>query len=195
MWGTGGSRQRRQDIIENQTVSVGLHRKGQRHPNPKATKGGRNNRVPSAANTHRPSCDTDGGRIIIHHLHAWCYIFALLVQPPFHHAHRVQPTLGVYWCSRRSSDRKRAITTPQSRRKVRRTAHGERAWGSPTECGESPQKMGWWGNETSRGKKKTRLTMSAFSFPQFTQILSKIFFTLTMKPSGEIRTGAWRWLC
>lgn len=46
--------------------------------------------------------------------------------------------------------------------------------------GESPQKIGMVGCETSRGK--IRLTMSAFSFPQFTQIHSRIFFTLMMKP-------------
>jgi hypothetical protein len=48
----------------------------------------------------------------------------------------------------------------------------------------APRKLGWWGNETSRGK-RMRLTISAFSFPQFTQIHSKIFFTLIMNPESE----------
>lgn len=46
--------------------------------------------------------------------------------------------------------------------------------------GESPQKIGMVGCETSRGK--IRLTISAFNFPQFTHIHSRIFFTFTIKP-------------
>ena len=49
--------------------------------------------------------------------------------------------------------------------------------------GESPQKIGWWG--AKRVEEMRRLTMSAFSLPQFTQMHSKIFLTFTMKPSQK----------
>ena len=48
-------------------------------------------------------------------------------------------------------------------------------WREPTE-------IGMVGCETSRGNQTTPLTMSAFSFPQLTHILSRIFFTFTMNP-------------
>lgn len=51
------------------------------------------------------------------------------------------------------------------------------------EYGESPQKIGMVGCKTSRGEVK--LTISAFSFPQFTQIHSRIFLTFPRNPFGE----------
>lgn len=66
--------------------------------------------------------------------------------------------------------------------------------------GESPQKIGVVGCETSNGL-KISLTVSAFSFPQFTQIHSSIFLTFTKKPlqrfklmpnnTGTIRALTW----
>lgn len=43
--------------------------------------------------------------------------------------------------------------------------------------------MGWWGAKRVDETQETRLTISALSLPQFTQIHSKIFFTLTMNPN------------
>ncbi|KAF8223136.1 hypothetical protein L208DRAFT_559920 [Tricholoma matsutake] len=114
--------------------------------------------------------------------------------PPFHHAtscptrHRAD-AMG---STRRSSDRKRALNDPPLR--VRRTPliiKGKKrgaGLGFSMAYGESPQKIGLWGCETSRGK-ETRLTMSALSFPQLTHILSRIFFTFTMKPFGGWATS------
>lgn len=111
--------------------------------------------------------------------------------PPFHRAtscptrHRTD-AMG---STRRSSDRKRALHDPPLR--VRRTPliiKGTKrgaGLGFSMAYGESPQKIGYWGCETSRGK-ETRLTMSALSFPQLTHILSRIFFTFTMKPFRRV---------
>jgi hypothetical protein len=45
--------------------------------------------------------------------------------------------------------------------------------------------MGWWGAKRVDETQETRLTMSAFNFPQLTQTDSRIFLTLTMKPSKK----------
>jgi hypothetical protein len=107
--------------------------------------------------------------------------------PPFHRAtscptRRRADAMG---STRRSSDRKRALHDPPPRigrtPLINKGTKRGAGLGFPMAYGESPQKIGLWGCETSRGK-ETRLTMSALSFPQLTHILSRIFFTFTMKP-------------
>jgi hypothetical protein len=123
--------------------------------------------------------------------------------PPFHRAtscptRRRADAMG---STRRSSDRKRALHDPPPR--VGRTPLINKGTkrgaglGFPMAYGESPQKIGLWGCETSRGK-ETRLTMSALSFPQLTHILSRIFFTFTMKPVQRVNEHCeceWTVLC
>jgi hypothetical protein len=60
-----------------------------------------------------------------------------------------------------------------------------RAWGSPVKE-RAPRNLGGWG--TKRGRQKAKLTMSALSFPQLTQIHSKIFLTFVMKPGEDLRS-------
>ena len=107
--------------------------------------------------------------------------------PPFHHAtscptrHRAD-AMG---STRRSSDRKRASAALRvEERHDRRGTNAVWAWGSPPWVERAPRKFGWWGAKQVEAK-NTPLTISAFNFPQFTHILSRIFFTLTMNPGQE----------
>ena len=107
--------------------------------------------------------------------------------PPFHRATScpTRPRADAMGSTRRSSDRKRALHDPPPRVGrtpliIKGTKRGA-GLGFSMAYGESPQKIGLWGCETSRGM-ETQLTMSALSFPQLTQILSRIFFTFTIKP-------------
>ena len=79
-----------------------------------------------------------------------------------------------------------AIKRPKTRETPFRPAEHNtpRARGFPWYTGRAPRKLGWWGCKRTRGEQA--LTMSAFSFPQFTQMHSRIFFTLTMKPARGI---------
>jgi hypothetical protein len=90
--------------------------------------------------------------------------------PPFHHAtscptkHRAD----VMGSARRSSDRKRALHNPPPRAgrtplTIKGTKRGA-GLGFSMEYGESPQKIGMWGRETSRGKgrRDSRCRLSAF---------------------------------
>jgi hypothetical protein len=110
-----------------------------------------------------------------------------LVQPPFSPTPRAQPLLSS--CNGMSA----AIKRPKTRTRV--PPPGGRApslsrvyrgvgLGFSMVCGESPQKMGWWGAKRVDEKQKARLTISSLSLPQLTQIDSKIFFTFTMKPAA-----------
>jgi hypothetical protein len=50
---------------------------------------------------------------------------------------------------------------------------------------EPPENWGGGGAKRVEERGERKLTMSAFSFPQFTHIHSNIFFTLIMKPFGR----------
>jgi hypothetical protein len=41
----------------------------------------------------------------------------------------------------------------------------ERVWGSPWDMERAPRKLGWWGCETSRGKRGTQTHDVGFQFP------------------------------
>jgi hypothetical protein len=98
---------------------------------------------------------------------------------------RVQPGRAVKGPTRRSSDRKRASAALRvEERHDHRGTNAVWAWGSPPRVERAPRKFGWWGAKQVEAK-NTPLTISAFSFPQFTHILSRIFFTLTMNPRHE----------
>jgi hypothetical protein len=118
--------------------------------------------------------------------------FALLVQPPISPATSC-PTKHRAACNGKDAAIKRpktrAMDPPQRveerpRIKFQGTKRGA-SLGFSRVSGESPQKIGMVGCETSRGK--IRLTMSALSFPQFTQIHSRIFFTFIRKPEHKGR--------
>ena len=102
------------------------------------------------------------------------------LSPPFHHAPRVQPTPGV--CNGLCGDQ--AIENAQSPRRGWKNIsmiESERSTGLGFSIGECPQKIGWWGAKRVE-ERETRLTMSAFSLPQLTQMHSNIFLTFMMKP-------------
>ena len=114
---------------------------------------------------------------------------ALLAQPPFHHTTACPTgTRRLQWSLRRSSDRNRASDravggrTPRCRGLTQRRGFGvlHGIWREPPENWES-------GGAKRAGKKETQLTISAFNFPQFTQIHSRIFFTFTKNPFLSLR--------
>jgi hypothetical protein len=111
--------------------------------------------------------------------------FALLAQPPFHHTTACPTKPSGEGPTRRSSDRKRASAALRvEERHDCRGTNAVWAWGSPPWVERAPRKFGWWGAKQVEAK-KSPLTVSAFSFPQFTHILSRIFFTLTINPTHE----------
>jgi hypothetical protein len=111
----------------------------------------------------------------------WARLHSLL-SPHFTTQLRVQPGRAVKVPTRRSSDRKRASAALRvEERHDHRGTNAVWAWGSPPWVRRAPRKFGWWGAKQVEAK-NTPLTISAFSFPQFTHILSRIFFTLTMNP-------------
>jgi len=75
------------------------------------------------------------------------FIFALLVQRPISPRTSCPTNTGrLQWLTRRSSDRKRALATPQQAKRLdTRGTAVVRVWGSPVDYGESPQKIGMWG--------------------------------------------------
>ena len=75
------------------------------------------------------------------------FIFALLVQRPISPRTSCPTNTGrLQWLTRRSSDRKRALATPQQAKRLDSSrAAVVRVWGSPVDYGESPQKIGRWG--------------------------------------------------
>jgi hypothetical protein len=114
----------------------------------------------------------------------WARLHSLL-SPHFTTQLRVQPSRAVRGLTRRSSDRKRAPATPRmEERHDYRGTNAVWAWGSPPWVERAPRKFGWWGAKQVEAM-NTPLTISALSFPQFTHILSRIFFTLTMNPIHE----------
>ena len=117
--------------------------------------------------------------------------FALLARPPISPATGgpTVPKAHKVVTSRRSSDRKRA--RPASRVEERLDCRGltQSGLGVLHGFGESPQKVGVWGAKRVE-EMETRLTMSAFNLPQFTQIHSRIFFTFTMKPGRPVSLRA-----
>jgi hypothetical protein len=114
----------------------------------------------------------------------WAHLHSLL-GPHFTTQLRVQPSRAVKGLTRRSSDRKRAPAAPrEEERHDCRGTDAVWAWGSPPWVERAPRKFGWWGAKQVEAK-NTPLTISALSFPQFTHILSRIFFTLTMNPVDE----------
>ncbi len=104
------------------------------------------------------------------------------LSPPFHHA-TTCPTITerMQGPTRRSSDRKRAQTTSRVEERLDCRERTQSGLGV-LHHGESPQKIGWWGAKRVY-EKEAKLTVSAFSLPQFTQMHSNIFFTFTMKPT------------
>jgi hypothetical protein len=86
--------------------------------------------------------------------------------PPFHHAATCPTSTAAFKCNDQFSA---ALKRPKSR-----VLHG--IWRAPPE--------NWSGGGAKRVEERgeRKLTMSAFSFPQFTQIHPNIFFTLIMKP-------------
>ena len=78
-----------------------------------------------------------------------------------------------------------AIKRPRTRETPFRPAEHNtpRARGFPWYTGRAPRKLGWWG--AKREKIARKLTSSALSLPQFTQIHSKIFLTFTKNPKTD----------
>lgn len=66
---------------------------------------------------------------------------------PFHHAPRVQPTLGACNGSRgdQATENARKPRRSRSNASIARGTAVVRVWGSPVDYGESPQKIGRWG--------------------------------------------------
>ena len=160
-----------------------------------ATEGRTTMRAKCALNTYSSHCVTvpSSSTISIHNenddnvIVSFILFFALLARPPISPATGgpTVPKAHKVVTSRRSSDRNRASDravggrTPRCRGLTQRRGFGvlHGIWREPPENWES-------GGAKRAGKKETQLTISAFNFPQFTQIHSKIFFTFTKKPSN-----------
>ena len=140
----------------------------------------------TAPNSPAISIHDDDDKVIVF----FKIFFALLARPPISPATGgpTLPKAHKLVTSRRSSDRNRASDravggrTPRCRGLTQRRGFGvlHGIWREPPENWES-------GGAKRAGKKETQLTISAFNFPQFTQIHSRIFFTFTKNPFLSLR--------